>query len=447
MALPDFRSLVKSIREKTLEKASLAATGLNHVTKDIVERAQQVAVDNLTLEQGLSLMGRFPSPGEYRSNVQHALESWPASLHALSLPSRGLELTQEELERIQLWSVGGDIQTISEMDAKNVWKDAKTKLATITDGKGNSISEDPVISGLIQKINDALPKMPFEKPFFKLGTRSGKDSPLHQVSDGRIESGEQVMLLLLTSRRLFADLANDEGYWQNPQDSIEIGRAREMQAAAQKLPIEEFAKMVGTTDLQAAEALRNRDFPEPTPHAPHLWFREYRQFPRHAEFRCFIGDGKYLGATQYHDIVTIPEKMDDGKIGNRVVKADPFEELVRHGWEYDRILRDYAPIFMAAATTMKSAIYDVVVDKESEDVFLLETNPANSKTFPGLKDWSRPETFNGELDWIVEPMDLIMEEKLKLNPEKLNEIRFMIEDREKYLAEHKESDKEQGRIR
>jgi len=402
----------------------------------IVQAVRQGIVENLGIEEGLSRMGSVPRPEEYYCNVQHALESWPESLHALSIPSAPVAITSEEHIHLTQWWGEGGLEKIS--DVRKAWNNARQTLENVKLEDGTPITSDAVLMGLVERINETLKTLPYERPFMKLGTRSGKDSPLHIASDGRIASGEQALLLILTSRRLFADLANDEIYAGNPPENPKIAEERQMQAAAKAMPIEEFAQMLGTTDLKAAEALRSRPLPEPQAHLPHIWLREYRRFPRHAEFRCFINNGKYMGATQYHDVWSVPEKIQrsDGSVtfGNQIVKADPHQELVQHGWTYDRILRDYAETFKAAATTMKSAVYDVVVDRESESVLLLETNPANARTFPGIKDWARPETFNGELDWIEEPIDHTRE--IVLKPDQMEELRAMAEARAKANADY-----------
>ena len=432
----------------------------------IVKSIRQGIVDNLGLHEGLAVMGKFPTPDEYLSDIHHALESWPESLHKLSLPSTSVAITYDELKRIQRWSINAEAEKVQD-EPRNAWRNARATLAKMTaagrspddpldsSSTGNdkpenlSILNDPLVTGVIDRVNDALKKFPYERPFFKLGTRSGKDCPFYNVDDGRVSSGEQVVLMLLTSRRLFADLVCDEVYKSRPpMDLPHVELERKMQQAAKKMKLEEFAKLIGVTDLQKADALRNSPLPEPEHHMPHLWFREYRSFPRHAEFRCFVNNGKYMGATQYHDIWTMPSRYTDENgqemVGNKILKADPLPELVKHGWTYDGILKRYAKTFIEAATTMRSAIYDVVVDRNTEEVILLETNPANSRTFPGLKDWSRPETFNGELDWIEEPVDFT--NQITLTPEHMEELKVMAAARAKYLAEHSpEIERDRGR--
>ena len=127
---------------------------------------------------------------------------------------------------------------------------------------------------------------------------------------------------------------------------------------------------------------------------PSLWFREYRQWEPHSELRCFMREKTFVGASQYHGITA--------SATHGVIEAEPFPELVGHGHEYEALIKEWFPTF-AAAAPYRSCVFDVIVDRPAHSVTLLETNPAATTTFPGLKDWRRPETFNGELDWIDAP--------------------------------------------
>lgn len=378
----------------------------------IIEAVKQNASE--MLEAGLARMGPAPTAQEYERQVMHTLESWPSSLHALSVPSVSIALSYKERERLVAWWGETSAEHTAATSAAEAWDNALKTFSAMADAKGIRIADDTVIAALVARINVTIADISFKNPFFKLGTRSPKDSPFFDYSHGRVSCGEQIVIAFLSSHRLFADLASSD---------IWSGRANQVQAIheqAAAMPIAEFAEMMKTNDLEAAEALRSRPSLEASlDHLPTIWLREFQQIPRYAEFRCFMRNKQYMGATQYHGIMSSP------KWG--IIYAEAIPEIVAHGWDYDRILRDWFPTFREAASTMNSAVYDVSIDLETGSVLLLETNPADSRTFPGLKDWKNPESFNGELDWVAEPIDHT--NHVRLSKDEIAELKRMSESR------------------
>jgi hypothetical protein len=173
------------------------------------------------IAQLLSQVGRFPRPGEYAENVAHALESWPSELMALSFPSAGFELSQNETELLAL--LWGQVHLGLEQypTAEAAWTDAAAIIAASTvapdDGPLQPLLELPLVADLVARIDALLAQMiethpSLAAPMFKLGTRSPKDSPFATVAGGRVTSGAQVFLLLLTSTRMMQDIVAEETY-------------------------------------------------------------------------------------------------------------------------------------------------------------------------------------------------------------------------------------------
>lgn len=330
-----------------------------------------------------------PSAQQHALNVRHALDSWPAELHALSVRSAGFEITAAE--RYALHAAWGEFHFPARYaTAASVWNNAVSAFGELRDSSGYRLCDITVIADLVRKITATIEQLPYERPFFKLGTRAPKNSPFFALSGGRIENGEQALLLMLTSNRIVEDLISSET-WETARaakDAVLAGRPLPPQPAPFKIAPE------------AARAIDNAAIA----YLPWLWFREAMEIPPYAEFRCFMRDKQFVGATQYHNIVRSP----DPKLG--IISAAPFSELCAidratgemAGYTYERIIKAWFPSF-AAAAPYQGCVFDVFVDLETERVVLLETNPAATTTFPGLKDWSEPTSFNGELDWVSEP--------------------------------------------
>ena len=372
----------------------------------IVEKAESESSASIA-----QLMSQAVTPAKYARNIKYALESWPPELHDLSYPSQTVTMTQDEiLLMTELWAeVKLPFENYS--NAKEAWEAADTIIGTATyhtsDGTDFRLRDIQTFANLERRVDESI--RGFQKvcaeaakeagvldahvdPFFRLGTASPKDSPFAAVNNGRVSSGAQTMLMLLTSERGLAQIANDEFMQKalttanDPNDLKNATRDPERLAEARAIP----------------------------PHLTHLWFRIFDPFERHAEFRCFMKDRQFLGASQYHQIISDPQ--------GRYFRADPFPELVEYGPEYEKLIIDWFPKF-AEASGMQDAVFDVVVDRKRGTTTLLEINPFDRTTFPGLMDWDNPSTFDGEVKWVGEMIEHIAP---RVTPEQIERIKAIV---------------------
>jgi hypothetical protein len=295
-----------------------------------------------------------PTPAEYRIDIKLAIESWPEAVRALSFASRGFELTADE--RDWLASIAGECAPAAGITEE----DANEKFAVI--------AQHPMFATIAARCDEIIDSFA-EAPFCKLGTRSPKDSPYFVQFGGRVPTGGAVICNIATSWRAFEDFAI----------------AQAMSAAATGDP-----GMLGGMLGKLGPKKKN---PEAIDHLPWIWFREFRAWEPHQEFRCFMKDRKFVGATQYYGI----DKTRDG----RYMNITAFPDLVARGYEYEAAIKRFFDEQFLPATDdyVQGCVFDVIVDLDADRVTLVELNPAAPGTFPGLKDWSNPASFNGELDW------------------------------------------------
>jgi len=308
-----------------------------------------------------------PTPEEFTRGTRYALEAWPEELHTLSVPSAGFQLTPAEREILPM--VWGEFPIRKEYaSAYALWHNAEEAVASMRADDGTALLELPVIAQLIARTTDFIATLPFSEPFFKLGTRSPKDSDLWTASSGRVRNGFDVILLAMSSARFFQDCANAQNFAEH---------------AAGKDP---FEASMGPS--------RWKGDPNLIDYLPWFWFREFRAFPKHSEFRCFMLNRTFAGGSQYHGI--------NRKPNGPLLEVEAFPELVMRGYDYEAAIKAWFPRFEAVAP-FDDAVFDVSVDLQNDDtVILIETNPADKATFPGLKDWNAPESFNGEVDWAAD---------------------------------------------
>jgi D123 len=403
--------------------------------------------------QGMS--GLVTDPRVYALNQAHALESWPPSLHALSVPSYSCAMSKAEREacvrwmgELRLfgefltdpsakWDEASDIDFYKEKERKTVaaWRDPQATFSEIRNDEGKRLADDPNIAELVKRLNTILGELSerqIEAPLVKLGSRSPKDSPFWPLCQGRVTCGEEIVLLLLTSTRILEDFMAVEFHEQTRRAIIEQSR---------NMPIDEFARIVGMTDLQMAESLRSSEEARLNPE-PQIWLREYRHFPEWAEFRCFMRRKELVGGTQYNGVLI-------SRDGFRF-RIEAYPELVARGPEYERLINEWFPVFRDACP-YDDAVFDVVVDVDKHDVLLLETNPATLGTFPGLKDWKTLQAEHAQrkeqglagadIAWAVENYDCRQDPQAKnivLTPENIQQLQALVARRERTLAEHPE---------
>lgn len=345
--------------------------------------------DSELIAEAVFRSASFPDPTEHAQNIAHTLEAWPDELHRLSFKSFPLDLTQGEITLLMhlVGSVNLALQTYE--TAADAWDNADQVIedsrVPASDGSIRLI-DLPAIVDLIRAIDVSLEAMrnfqehPIDRPLFKLGTRSPKDSPFWAVSNGRVKSGSQVMLLLLTSIRIMHDIINEYTY-----QTAMVVRLDPTHPEYKEHRFED-------------ESVRN-EYAKVPPHMAIMWFREYLDLDGYQEIRAFMRGGQFVGATQYHGIVVTPDAS--------FMEAEAIPEFVDHGYEYEAILKEWFPKFKSAAKHYEDAVFDVLIDRKSRKVILMETNPFGKTTFPGLMIWSHPDTFNGEFQWAGKDMFIV----------------------------------------
>jgi hypothetical protein len=325
------------------------------------------------IEALMASMERFPDPASYSDDVRHSLECWPKGLRDLSFPSVGFELSPNEIVLLAgLWGeVDLGLEDYPTADA--AWANAADVIAKsnvpTSDGPPKPLLEFDILVGLMNKIDTVIADLSshgIEGPIFKLGTRSPKESPFITCSSGRVYSSAQVLLLLFTSSRVLSDIASDQCYneWHIAKD--------------------------GELHPELVENLKTVPV-----HRTWFWFRQFEPFEPYQEFRLVIRNRTFVGGTQYHNITSDPR--------GRFFEALPFPELVEHGYAYEKLIMEWLPSFYAV-NPYDDAVVDVIVNRHTGKVILLETNPCGKRTFPGLLDWDNEATFNGEVQWVAEPI-------------------------------------------
>lgn len=280
-----------------------------------------------------------PTAAEYRLDIKCALESWPQALRDLSFVSHGFQITREQ--RDWLASFAGE----------------------------HSYNDGPLFAPFVAQCDEQIAKFD-SPPFFKFGTRSPKDSEFFHKMHGRAPDGRAVVFFVGTSWRAFEDLAHSQVHGK--QDK--------------RIP------------LLSALGLRDRRKPEDViEHMPWVWFREYCTWKPWQEFRCFMRDGEFVGASQYHGV--------DPKVDGPVV----YPALCERAAEYQAaIIAFFHEKFKPAIEGhMKSVVFDVVVDLDALRVSLIEINAPSLGTFPGLFNWRAnggQGDFDGELRWLQDSL-------------------------------------------
>jgi hypothetical protein len=315
--------------------------------------------DDAIVASWLKHWSQPPTRAEYALSISTAIESWPNRVMDLSFRSRGIQLTHAQ--RDWLAGIAGECSPRSGLTEPQ----ANARFAEIAQ---HPMFEE--IAGIAQAVIGQFK----EPPFFKFGTRSPKDSPFFCDFNGRVPNGGAVICNIATSWRAFEDLAISQ-----------------VQAGGTGVIISGLRNVLNA-------ALRAPEQPCAIDHPPWLWFREYAQWEPWQEFRCFMRDGRFAGATQYYGV--------DPKVGPLAV----YPQLVDSGPFYETAIIEFFHNRFAPAVEdyLRSCVFDVVVDLEADSVHLIEINPARPTTFPGLKDWHRPETFNGELDWLADEVPRVI---------------------------------------
>lgn len=294
----------------------------------------------------LKQMSQPSTRQEYEIHVKFAIESWPDAVRALSVQSDGFQITRDE--HAFLTAFAGECSPGSGLTEKQALK------------MFASFQTHPCFASLVERSNAIISEFDVA-PFFKFGTRSPKDSPYAQQYDGRTPTGEAVLLNIATSWRAFEDLA----------------QAQVWSGHGPKPPFP-FAKQHAF---------------KPLDHLPWFWFRAFQAWKPWQEFRCFMRDRQFMGATQYYGI----EKRTDGAYVN--IKA--YQDLVERGDAYEAaIKRFFGERFLPATEGWcQGCVFDVAVDLDAGNVTLIEINPAFPSTFPGFMDWRDPSSFDGTLKW------------------------------------------------
>lgn len=346
-----------------------------------------------------------PTVEEQALHIMHALDSWTADMHALSFASAGFQVTAEERKALAIaW--GSFSFPEGYATAAAAWANAIEAFGEMRDGKGMRLCDVDAIASLTIRATAFIEGLPFEAPFFKLGTTSPKNSPFWQICRGRVRNGEEALLLLLTSSRAASDfgIADINAPVAAVRDAALLGEYGDDDSALVPRNAESTfpdGLTVGEAKALSADAVD---------YLPWLWFRAYRRIPEYAEFRCFMRNRKYYGGSQVHRISRRPYQHDG--TGGELLSADPFRELMAEdpatgemgGYKYDRAVRDWFPSFEAAAP-FDDCVFDVAVNLDAGTVTLIETNAFLKSTFPGLKDWNDPRSFdNKEIDWCPEPI-------------------------------------------
>jgi hypothetical protein len=174
------------------------------------------------------------------------------------------------------------------------------------------------LEGLKARLDDAIRRF-HGGAFVRLGSRSPKDTMLSMLTRNRAFDGAQALRLLTHgSERIAFDLRRC---------------------------------------LRAA-------------YTPWIFVRRWREIPPEVEFRCFMRDGRLVGASQYHH-------------GSHFEGLDTKETLE---WLKDALLA-FFPV-LASHSHVTTAIFDLIIDPNGErPVTLLELNPYGMSTDPCLFSW------------------------------------------------------------
>lgn len=300
------------------------------------------------------------SPRAYALNVKFALESWPQGVHDLSVQSVGFEIDRTERDILDL--------ICGEVDARDR-KGCAQALASL-------IASDEfvhgVLSNLVVRCDEKIAQFS-ESPFFRLGDCSPKDSELFLQYDGRTKNGLDVIAYLATSFRAWTHLTT--------ACAMSAGVGQETAVPIHQM----FARALsGWSDE------RRKKEGSPLHHLPWLWFRQYHKWEPWQEFRCFMREREFVGATQYYGV-------DHRADGGRVV----YPQIVEHAIEIERLIKRFFEdrFLLATQGYCRGCVFDVAVNLDTKSVMLIELNPAGEQTFPGLFSWEAMD-FDGELRWL-----------------------------------------------
>lgn len=114
---------------------------------------------------------------------------------------------------------------------------------------------------------------------------------------------------------------------------------------------------------------------------PYIWLRQWLPVEPQHEFRCFMKDRKFIGASQY----------------NYFNGAIPWQH--ENSGELEWIIRDiFFPQFKQASH-LDNVVFDLIIrNRDCEwTCKLLEINPFFNMTDACLFDWRKPEDFDGSL--------------------------------------------------
>lgn len=271
------------------------------------------------------------------------IESWPAALHTLSIPSVDIPLTTDDAKRLgsNIVDLGEVFLLTPEEEQQNSQASRYINACTVAQLTGKPIPGDvpaakPVtakrlpnfIGDIRSRVAKAVASMP-DGAFVRLGSRSPKDSweGMRRGSLKVTVDDDPMVFLLDASERVCEDL--------------------ELAIANQYLP--------------------------------HIFVRQWLDIPRWAEFRCFMRDRHLVGISQYHYL--------DGEVFPEVVSnADVIRWAIGHFFARFR-----------EASHLESVVFDVFLRRRTHrtnihewECRLLEINPFFELTDPCLFAWSQP---------------------------------------------------------
>lgn len=202
--------------------------------------------------------------------------------------------------------------------------------------EGRGAALEGASRGLAERVEAALKEYP-EGAFVRLGSRSGKDSAYAMLHGLRVTGGEDaVRMLTHGSRRVAFDLR--------------------------------LALRCG--------------------YRPHLFVRQWVEFPPWAEFRCFMRGRRLVGISQYDckNLGHCPKIAANAERTRRAVEA--FFEQFRAGSHLDDVVFD---VFVRFDREMSPGVPDVI---------LLELNPFFEKTEAALFSWRDGGDFDGSFRYL-----------------------------------------------
>lgn len=281
------------------------------------------------------------------------IENWPAALCSLSIAQVDIQLTVDDAKRLgsNIIELGcGFVMTPDEREQSTEAAEAANRhIAASLSAmfKGTAEPEPPTvefpqerwepadIADIRRRVTEAVATFP-RGGFVRLGSRSPKDSWLGQSEGFKVTAGDGLdpLRFMLDCSERVAD------------------------------------------DLAAAIA---HDY------APHIFVREWLEFPESLEFRCFMRGRKLVGISQYQYRDYFPELHERG-------------ERQRLQW----IIETFFESQFRDACHLDDAVFDVFVKSRPvasnvalNECRLIEINPFFQWTDPCLFDWRNGGDFDG----------------------------------------------------